>query len=226
VLHPALVPHPKIDDKIFKFIKFGNPPPQEVLFKWILSRTEIQWGDIPSVVLGGFTHTSSDNIGQKHSNTFSKTVAASQSRVHIHDMQVQVNDHMNETNSLPNASLNDSSKYHYDTDNFELTKKLIGNSRALEMLKQSNNIPTYHNRSTTKRLGATRSANISNMTSIQFKLGTNIEKIREEISNAMEVRRRTIEISNTRRLQMADKYGKIKDQIKQEKNVCQDVLLL
>lgn len=226
-----LVPNPKTDDKVLKFVKFGNPPSQEILFKWILSRTEIQWGDNPNISFGGLSklENSLDSSSfmntnrRRFSNDFPMTVNAAQSAMHKNEFQLPASyihdtldarDHGDSTERVrENSNSNASPEMSYEGyENFLLTNKILGKSKALELLKETGTRRNY-------REGASRAASVSSMSSMQFKLGTNIEKLRKEIEVAMEERRRIIEIGNVRREQMSTKYGKIKDQLREERNV-------
>jgi len=94
-----------------------------------------------------------------------------------------------------------------DLGTFELTRKLLGRSVALDQLKSSS----------TKikgRSGAKQALTAGSFGSDQFSLGSDIEKAREKIKEALEVRRRSLEVSKVRQDQTADKYLKIRESIK------------
>jgi hypothetical protein len=91
-----------------------------------------------------------------------------------------------------------------DLGSFELTKKLLGRSIALDQLRSSSI-------EVKGRSGAKHTLTVG---SDQLSLGSDIEKSREKIKQALEVRRRSLEVSKVRQDQTADKYLKIRDSIK------------
>jgi hypothetical protein len=76
----------KVSDAILNFVKYGNTPNFSDLITWILSRSELTWGDDPQIHFGGLKNTEVINaihherdlyeIEVDLKNTFSRTANA------------------------------------------------------------------------------------------------------------------------------------------------------
>jgi Ca2+-binding EF-hand superfamily protein len=90
----------------------------------------------------------------------------------------------------------------------DLTRQLIGASAALAQLKVQN---------VKGRQGAKEVLAVTNFTPYHWKLASEIESARKEVDEAMDLRRREIEIARTRKKTAADKFGAIRKKLDEEK---------
>jgi hypothetical protein len=82
-----------------------------------------------------------------------------------------------------------------------MTRKLLGKSATLEMLKKSR---------VKGRTGARQSLSTSTWSSNQLQLVAEVEKARKNIELAMDERRRMIEVAKARQLQASERFRKIR----------------
>lgn len=217
IFNPALFASPKLEEKITKFVKFGKPPSQEDLFTWILSRSEIRWGDEADISFGGFFTPEDDNdlthhTEQKFSSTneFKDTVKAAMKNPSSSRFESSIFEHDEPTakKSSNMTTLKIEGKDDVDVSSFSLTKQLLGRSRALSELKQS-------------RVKGRVDAKTTNVLAIhdaeQYRIGADIEKVRHEIEGMMEERRKTIEVAKIRQQQVAERYRKVKESLRESK---------
>jgi hypothetical protein len=224
----------RIDDQMMRFVKFGNPPAPGVLHKWILSRTELSWTE-SKLCFGGIylfkdkdldddLAIEDDFIGRRLTSHLEHTSKSNTRRPSLNEFQLDVRDdsifrdedrdasspsNFPETNSFRMKRTVD-----VDTSTFDLTRKLLGKSHALEMLKQTRKMTSK------QRADAVSTVSIGSLSTEQYVLGADIEKTRKQIADAMEMRRRTIEIFKVRQQQTAAKYSSIRESIKLSKQVC------
>lgn len=88
-----------------------------------------------------------------------------------------------------------------DLGMFEMTRKLLGKSATMEMLKKSR---------VKGREGAKQTVASSTWNSEHLALVTSVEKARKNIEAAMDERRRMIEVAKARQLQASEKFRKIR----------------
>lgn len=74
-----------------QFIKFGRTPKQEDLIMWILSRSELRWGNYMSITFGGdsknnnFNGSGGDDIRKMNSNNERSNTIQSNGNVNFHN---------------------------------------------------------------------------------------------------------------------------------------------
>jgi hypothetical protein len=69
VRNPAIVAPPRIEETISMFVRYGQTPSQTDLLTWILSRSEIVFGNHPRMVLGGTTEFTADTDTRNYSHS-------------------------------------------------------------------------------------------------------------------------------------------------------------
>ena len=74
----SLVVPKRVEGAMTQFIKYGKTPKQEDLIMWILSRTELIWGNDPSISFGGLDADIDQNSGHgSNQNQNNRAVEAS-----------------------------------------------------------------------------------------------------------------------------------------------------
>jgi hypothetical protein len=132
IRHPSVLTTQRIDETISKFIRLGKPPIQEDLIMWILSRTELVWGEHAEMLFGGGlddryvganTRILDDNNNQdidrdilsSLKNDYPRTVSAANDRNNNSNYQ---NERINRAMTSNNDHDNPSQSQIFDTDNF------------------------------------------------------------------------------------------------------------
>lgn len=149
IRNPAVLIPIRIEDAINRFVKFGKTPLQEDLILWLLSRSEIYLGDTPELVFGGKGIDNNDTIliDQKN-NEYLKNSLVAQS---IHNYDKNRQDNLNSEQYRIDDAFHKSKLYELqatkgisekrfelqDLGMFAMTRKLLGKSVTLDMVKKS-----------------------------------------------------------------------------------------
>lgn len=223
IRNPAVLIPVRIEDSINRFVKFGKTPLQEDLIMWMLSRSELYLGDSPELSFGGkqgeATFGASGEMKSstgEFDNAYSKTAMAAVRNDQLTGQQYRIEDAVGRGTklefSLPSNHKSISHQYRataaskvdssQDQGMFAMTRKLLGKSTTLEMLKKSR---------VKGREGARQTVVSATWNSEHLALVTSVEKARKNIEQAMDERRRMIEIAKVRQLQAAEKFRKIRE---------------
>lgn len=146
IRNPAVLIPIRIEDAMNRFVKFGKTPLQEDLILWLLSRSEIYLGDTPEIVFGGKGIDNADTIliDQKN-NEFLKNSLVAQSinnnrQDNLNSEQYRVDDAFQKSKLLELQATQGMSEKRFDSQDlgmFAMTKKLLGKSVTLDMVKKS-----------------------------------------------------------------------------------------
>lgn len=172
IRNASVIASSRIEGAMQQFIKFGKTPKQEDLIMWILSRSELNWGNDPRLNFGGGSHMR-ENMFHEHNftNQYPKTVEAATMSRSFRDINgskffasecindiftstVNSNGNPQYTNSRSNSSFSENSNgtsttttkgqsrpieysNNEDLGTFELTRRLLGRSTALETLSKN-----------------------------------------------------------------------------------------
>lgn len=226
----ALLPSSKrLDENMMKFVKFGNPPEPNILHKWILSRSELSWTKA-KLCFGGMAlfddeeavkvedNDQDDDFIHRRLTSHLENTTKSRRNSSFHELELGIRDQsIFEDHSLHRSpetkSFRMKQAIDVDTSSYDLTRKLLGRSHALEMLKKNRRMTSK------QRVDAVTSTSIGSLSTEQYVLGADIEKTRKEIAEAIEIRRRAIEVFKVRQQQTAAKYNAVRESIKLSKQV-------
>jgi hypothetical protein len=225
IRNPTVLIPLRIEDAISRFVKFGKTPLQEDLIMWLLSRSELFLGNEPELVFGGkpvdaITDREAE-LQNQYENEYSKNAMAAMKGDSLRGEQYRIDDAVGHGTkldfSLPSkhgSTAGQSSGVRHskmgtgsgkqdlqDLGMFEMTRKLLGKSATLEMLKKSR---------VKGRTGARQSLSTSTWSSNQLQLVAEVEKARKNIELAMDERRRMIEVAKARQLQASERFRKIR----------------
>lgn len=215
---PAVLISRRIEEAMNKFVKFGKTPLQEDLIMWILSRCEMELGDESELVFGG---RGSDLDGtdlfdlppETADNPFQKTVVASLTGQTQDPHQYRIDAALGQAKtlefSMPKGIDADGRTMRYGEDQgmFSQTNQLLGRSRTLE---------TVARQKTKGRQGATATMSVGKWSSEQLRLVRDINFERKKITQAMDSRRRTLEVAKIRQVQSAERYRQIQELLKEQ----------
>eukprot|EP01032_Pedospumella_encystans_P022776 gene22776-25801_t len=221
IRNPAVLIPVRIEDAINRFVKFGKTPLQEDLIMWMLSRSELYLGNTPELIFGGKAidpnvfHDTNDY--KDLTNEYNRNAMAAMKGSQMSNQQYRIEDavgrgtksdfHMSHSGEKSSSHQFKQSASHtakpdnQDLGMFEMTRKLLGKSATMEMLKKSR---------VKGRDGAKQSVACSTWNSEQLALVTSVEKARKNIEAAMDERRRMIEVAKVRQLQASEKFRKIR----------------
>ena len=227
VRNPAVLIPVRIDDAINRFVKFGKTPLQEDLIMWLLSRSELYLTNNPYIIFGGKSIEKEGEEEEKDftcelENDYTRNAMAAVKGDYLHEQQYRIEDAVGRGTklefTLPTASKTSTSRYHTSSNQtrktvtsssddqgmFAMTRKLLGKSATMEMLK-------------TKKLkgreGSRQTITTPVWNSGNLELITSIQKARKDIEIAMDERRRMIEIAKIRQLQASEKFRKIRNEL-------------
>jgi len=148
IRNPAVLIPLRIEDAINRFVKFGKTPLQEDLILWLLSRSEIYLGDTPELVFGGKGIDNADTllIDEKH-NEFLKNSLVAQSihnnnnkQNNLNSEQYRVDDAFHKSKLIELQATKGISEKRFNSQDlgmFAMTRKLLGTSVTLDMVKKS-----------------------------------------------------------------------------------------
>lgn len=222
IRNPAVLIPVRIEDAINRFVKFGKTPLQEDLIMWMLSRGELYLGNNPELVFGGKVvdpYVYETNDYTHLNNEYSRNALAAMKGDHLTSQQYRIEDAVgrgtktdfNMSSSggdyITSQTMKSRTSHVVKPDNqdlgmFEMTRKLLGKSTTLEMLKKSR---------VKGREGAKQTLASSTWNSEHLALVTSVEKARKNIEQAMDERRRMIEIAKVRQQQASERFHKIRD---------------
>ena len=172
IRNASVIASPRIEGAMQQFIKFGKTPKQEDLIMWILSRSELNWGNDPYVIFGGGSQMRGNVFDDRNfTNQYPKTVEAATVNRSFRDVNGSrifasecINDiftstvnsmgHPCHTDSQTNSGLSQNItgtntaktkgqcrpieySNNEDLGTFELTRRLLGKSAALDELSKS-----------------------------------------------------------------------------------------
>lgn len=221
IRNPAVLIPVRIEDAINRFVKFGKTPLQEDLIMWMLSRSELYLGDAPELTFGGKeatafgSGTATGEAKTEYDNEYSRTAMAAVRNDQLSGQLYRIEDAVGRGTklefSLPSNNRTTTHLYkanpaakvdNQDLGMFSMTRKLLGKSATLEMLKKSR---------VKGREGARQTVASSTWNSEHLALVAGVEKARKNIEQAMDERRKMIEVAKVRQLQAADKFRKIRE---------------
>lgn len=223
VRNPAVLIPTRIEDAINRFIKFGKTPLQEDLIMWILSRSELYLSTHdPNLVFGG---QPIEALGEdrgydaEYANEYNRNAMAAMKTDYLNDQQYRIENAVGRGNKLefslpgkpgtssasfPATQIHKVTSRSEDQGMFAMTRKLLGKSATMEMLKQ---------KKVKGREGARKTVTSATWNSENLELVTSIQKARKNIEAAMDERRRMIEIAKIRQIQAAEKFRKIRSEL-------------
>lgn len=189
---------------------------------WMLSRGELYLGNNPELVFGGKVvdpYVYETNDYTHLNNEYSRNALAAMKGDHLTSQQYRIEDavgrgtktdfNMSSSggNYITSQTMKSRTSHVVKPDNqdlgmFEMTRKLLGKSTTLEMLKKSR---------VKGREGAKQTLASSTWNSEHLALVTSVEKARKNIEQAMDERRRMIEIAKVRQQQASERFHKIRD---------------
>jgi len=144
IRYPAVLVPIRIEDAINRFVKFGKTPLQEDLILWLLSRSEIYLGDEHELVFGGKEFTTDPLYAevQKDNEFFRNSISAKS--IHKHDTlntdEYRVDDAFHKSKLLELQATKSMSEKRFDSQDlgmFAMTRKLLGKSVTMDMVKKS-----------------------------------------------------------------------------------------
>jgi hypothetical protein len=221
--YPSVMLPIRIEEAINRFVRFGKTPLQDDLILWLLSRSELYLGNTNQLVFGSNTVIElddTDEIERRNNNSNNEyprtATAAFKSQLLNNELNntetfKRSNSSLNLNNILNENATNTNTIMHYDDQlkTFYLTKKMLGKSSTLELLKKEK---------IKKREDAKAVLTNSNWTADQWRLCNEIEQIRKKIEFSMESRRKIIEIGKTRKEQKKSKLKIIQNSITDDKS--------
>jgi len=221
VRNPSVLIPLRIEEAVNRFVKFGKTPLQEDLIMWMLSRSEMYLGNAPDLVFGGkeiddMAQNDAGNAASIGNNEYSRNAMMAMKSDTLKDQQYRIEDAVGRGNkldfSMPSTKQSSgggggSGGRRFDTQDlgmFSMTQKLLGKSATLNMMKSTK---------VKGREGARQSLGTGTWNSNQLALVADVEKARKKIEEAMDERRRMIEVAKARQLQKSERYRKIRDDI-------------
>lgn len=179
IRNPAVLIPLRIEDSINRFVKFGKTPLQEDLIMWLLSRSEIYLdGDSSDLIFGGGIESSigvglhiydSNNEYEKNASVAIRNGSMNADQYRINETDVNINNKSLKT--LDIGTNNFTKKVGYERSKFDstqdqgmfaMTRKLLGKSVTLDMIKKTK---------VRGREGARQSMNTAVWTSDQYRFG-------------------------------------------------------
>ena len=133
IRNASVIASPRIEGIMHQFIKFGKTPKQEDLIMWILSRSELSWGNYPSITFGGAVRTGEDAFNEHNlTNQYPKTTEAAN-----RSMQ---NRNQNGSNIISSNGINDIFTSTMKTENISTRKYSTNMSQNSQNLGPSSSI--------------------------------------------------------------------------------------
>lgn len=235
IRYPSAMIPPRIEDAVNRFVKFGKTPLQEDLIMWLLSRSELFLGSAPELVFGGkgidshedgalqFDSGEGSKGGvdeEKLKNEYDKNVLASLKDGGTNDDLYRIQGAIGNGETLdfsisgnsrrkPNFVRSKSLDRSADLGTYDMTRKMLGKSATLEMLKQ---------KSLKGRAEARAVLDTAGFSNEQHRLIQGIEVARKKIESAMDERRRLIEVAKTRQQQRSEKLRAIRHNLQESKD--------
>lgn len=240
IRNPAIVIPPRIEEEISQFVRLGKTPVQADLIMWILSRSEVTWGASPCLIFGGDTHSVVHGDHHHHEEgVYEEKESHPETSEHEENTSNFATDHHHRTSHAsiasqrdPAASAHAKSDFHTTSSSLMDTQKLMsfGESKMhkqtvtekmhaasqqmratkSDLLGESQCLTLLSKRPAGGRVDAPKVYDMKGWTSHHFAMVGDLEKKRRDIENAVETRRRNIEISNARQDLTVKKYKTLK----------------
>mmetsp|Transcript_12441 Transcript_12441/g.20216 ORF Transcript_12441/g.20216 Transcript_12441/m.20216 type:complete len:712 (-) Transcript_12441:555-2690(-) len=222
---PALLIPKRIDEAMLNFIKFGRPPNQADIYLWILSRTLITWDEKYGMHLV-FGQVSSDGTaGQPNTkeSTLDRSALMATNTASSYTAHTSTTDSITTpaiTAPVPNIKSRPSSapptrsrRHTADNSNdllgaqkgtgtFKLTRTILGKSGAMSQLPKEK---------IKGRAAACPSFVRLGWTDDHYRLTNDISSRRHDIEDAMESRRKVLEVSKARQMMTTNTFRKIRE---------------
>lgn len=236
VRNPAVLIPIRIEDAINRFVKFGKTPLQEDLIMWILSRSELYLAHDSSLVFGGRPIDVADDergYDAEYTNEYSRNAMAAMKTDYLTDQQYRIEDAVGRGTKLEfflpgrtghagsgagsdrflASSAHKATTDHQDQGMFAMTRKLLGKSATLEMLKNNKKKVKGREGAAATVSASRQSVSPATWNSDSLELVTSVQKARKNIEAAMDERRRMIEIAKIRQVQAAERFRKIRNEL-------------
>lgn len=230
ILTPCLITGIRLETSMMNFVKFGKTPIQSDLFLWILGRCEVNWSTLhPLIFFGGRSETTlqridlnmnDNNDNDNNTNGSDELQKIKQGSCMIPEKEIpssfQNNSIQNNTfsKSRPSSAPHQRTSRSFnsttnDFGTFEVTKSLLGKSHAMEQLSKQK----------VKGREAAKTNYVTlDWTEDQFRLVKGIKERRQDVEDLMEQRRKVLEISQERQKRTMERYRKIREGVKQQRD--------
>jgi hypothetical protein len=227
--HPAIIASQHINDVISKFVKFGKTPLQSDLIMWIISRSEITWGASPSLVFGSdssrkgntdgpeehgiypIAESPETTKGEKHNGTGGSPLFGARAT----GSPTAISSPMN-TQKLCAFGRSESATSGRKSTGILRTKSQVVRASTKDLLGCSKSLQTLQKHSAGGRSEAPKVYDNKGWTSHHFSLVEDLEEKRREIEDAVETRRKNLEIAKARHDMTINKYMTIKAAVEEE----------
>ena len=185
------------------YVKFGKPPSQEDLIKWILSRCELDIGPSPGMFFGSRRRASASNEGKETDNAIRTkeggALVENPYEANVRAAQVRGGPISSSLPNLPSRALATATKTHTakQMEAYNMTQKILGKSNALEKMRSE----------------PVKGEEKIEWTTEHRLLGAYIERGRKSVESAMDERRRAIAVANSRKQQSVKRYVDVREEI-------------